>query len=95
MEDAVALARSVDSNPDIGAAFGSYVDTRYPRASQVQTRSRMFGELLHVNGTMAAFRDHMLRGRSDLDYRDIDWLYGHSVLSASTREGEPHGHGPT
>jgi len=80
MEDAVVLAQSVSSHPDIGAAFDSYVGTRHPRASAVQRRSRMFGELLHVNGTMAAFRDHMLRRRPDTDYGDVDWLYGHSVL---------------
>jgi len=41
-----------------------------------QTRARPGG----LNGTMAAFRDHMLRRRSDTDYGDVDWLYGHSVL---------------
>jgi len=80
MEDAVVLAQSAASHAEGPDAFAAYEATRYPRASQVQTRARMFGELLHGKGTMAAFRNHMLPRRSELEYGDTDWLYDHAVL---------------
>jgi 3-hydroxybenzoate 6-monooxygenase len=80
MEDAVVLAQSVASHIDVHEALASYEAMRYPRTSKVQTRARMFGELLHGGGTMAAFRNHMLRNRSELDYSGVDWLYDHAVL---------------
>ncbi len=80
MEDAVVLARAVGATSDTAAAFAAYEAARFPRASTVQTRSRMFGEVLHATGTMAGFRNYMLGKRFDDDYSDVDWLYGYSVL---------------
>lgn len=84
MEDAAELARSLASHADTHLALQSYEAIRYPRTSLVQKRAREFGELLHADGAIAAFRNHMLRQRSEVDYTDVDWLY-------STR-GEFHGH---
>jgi 2-polyprenyl-6-methoxyphenol hydroxylase-like FAD-dependent oxidoreductase len=80
MEDAVVLAQSLSSHADVHEALRSYEAMRYPRASMVQTRARMFGELIHAGGAMAALRNRFLGYRSDLDYSDADWLYDHAVL---------------
>lgn len=80
MEDATVLARSIAKAPDIKTAFASYEAERYPRASMVQTRARLFGEFLHVGGTMAGMRNYLLRKRSDEDYEDVDWLYAYSAI---------------
>jgi 2-polyprenyl-6-methoxyphenol hydroxylase-like FAD-dependent oxidoreductase len=80
MEDAVVLAQSLSSHADVHDAFRAYEATRYPRASMVQTRARMFGELIHAGGPIAALRNRFLGYRSDLDYSDADWLYDHAVL---------------
>lgn len=80
MEDAVVLAQSIASGPETSQALTAYEARRYPRVSAVQTRARMFGELLHTDGTMAVFRNHMLGTRSDVDFNEVDWLYDLSVL---------------
>lgn len=79
MEDAVVLAQSIANHANTSDALAAYEATRYPRASMVQTRARMFGDLLHADGAMAAVRNHLLPQRSDLDYDVVDWLYDHAV----------------
>ena len=41
----------------------------------MQRRARMFGEVLHTDGGLAAMRNYLLRRRSESDYEPVDWLY--------------------
>lgn len=75
LEDAQMLGRSVGDPQGIEHGLKQYEEQRFARASTVQTRARMFGEVLHAGGSMAAMRDYLLRRRSELDYEPVDWLY--------------------
>jgi salicylate hydroxylase len=76
LEDAQALGRCIDCASDVTEALAAYEVQRFPRASVVQTRARMFGEVLHTDGSLAAMRNYLLRHRSEFDYEPVDWLYG-------------------
>jgi 3-hydroxybenzoate 6-monooxygenase len=75
LEDAHVLGECVESAPSVEQALTQYEEQRFPRASTVQTRARMFGEILHAGGSLAAMRDYLLRRRSEFDYEPVDWLY--------------------
>ena len=80
MEDAVVLAKALANNSDARKAFVDYEQERFPRASMVQIRARLFGEFLHIGGTMAAMRNYLLEKRQDEDFSDVDWLYAYSAI---------------
>ncbi len=80
MEDAVVLAKALAKNSDARKAFVDYEQERFPRASMVQIRARLFGEFLHIGGTMAAMRNYLLEKRQDEDFSDVDWLYAYSAI---------------
>lgn len=75
LEDAHVLGTCVDSQLGVEQALKHYEEQRFPRASTVQTRARMFGEILHADGSLAAMRNYLLRRRSEFDYEPVDWLY--------------------
>ncbi|MBT2486473.1 MULTISPECIES: FAD-dependent monooxygenase [unclassified Microbacterium] len=75
LEDAEALGRvagHAGTAMDVGARFAA---ERSPRAAQVQTMARAFGELCHRSGSEAAERNEVLRSRAIDDFSAIDWLY--------------------
>ena len=75
LEDAHALGECLADTSDVGSALQNYEARRFARASMVQTRARTFGEVLHADGSLAAMRNYLLRGRSEFDYDPVDWLY--------------------
>jgi salicylate hydroxylase len=77
IEDAEALADSVEDHPDdIEAAFHAYEALRAPRTARVQTTARKWGEILHIDGIGAELRAAVLAARAHDDYHLVEWLYG-------------------
>jgi len=76
LEDAVVLARALESAPDdVELAFSRYERERIPRTSRVQRLARAWGDLWHQ--PEHALRDTMLRKRAPDDYSQSDWFYGY------------------
>jgi salicylate hydroxylase len=80
IEDALCLADRVAAAPDdLAGALAAYEAARGPRTARVQATARAIGEFFHLEGTPAGERNARMRARSETDYTDIDWLYGHKV----------------
>jgi len=77
LEDGQVLGECVSAGLPVHEAFKQYEARRCERASTVQTRARMFGEVLHADGSLAAMRNYLLRRRDQSDYEPVDWLYLH------------------
>jgi salicylate hydroxylase len=76
LEDGLALAASLDHEPDHRAAFARYEGARVERASHCQRVARPWGALWHASDPLLlAVRDRYFRSRSPQDYRELDWLY--------------------
>lgn len=77
LEDAVILADTLaDGYGDVIAALAKYEEIRYPHTAAVQTNTRWWGEMVHLGGVGAMFRDAYLAGIADTDYAMAQWLYG-------------------
>lgn len=77
MEDAVALADALCEQPqNIPGALMQYEETRYPRATAVQTNTRFFGEFTHLGGVEAVVRNYLLGTLPEDNYDMVEWLYG-------------------
>ena len=80
IEDALCLADRIAAAPDdLAGALAAYEAARGPRTARVQATARAIGEFFHLEGTPAGDRNARMRARSETDYTDIDWLYGHKV----------------
>lgn len=76
----VARQRIADGSVDWSAALAAYEEVRTEHCRRVQTTSRAWGELWHLDGIAREQRNALLRGRSTYDYSFIDWLYGPTAL---------------
>lgn len=64
-------------NEDVAAAFAAYEADRVELGSRVQTTSRFWGEIWHVDTTGSVMvRDELFKTIDRYDYRLYDWLYG-------------------
>jgi salicylate hydroxylase len=75
LEDSQVLADCLEGSVDVADALQAYEAQRFGRASTVQTRARLFGEVLHAGGTLASMRNYLLRRRDDTDFEPVEWLY--------------------
>jgi 3-hydroxybenzoate 6-monooxygenase len=79
IEDAAALADSMTEHENIHAAFAAYESERMLRTARVQRTARWFGDTMHLAGSGAVFRNHLLRRREPTDYSPFDFLYGYGT----------------
>jgi len=84
VEDASALAASLSREPDVRSAFAAYEEERKLRTARVQRTARWFGDVMHLSGPGAFFRNRYLAVRSPQEYREFDWLYGHGTDHAAS-----------
>jgi 3-hydroxybenzoate 6-monooxygenase len=77
IEDAVTLAACLaDRARDAPAAFDRYEALRRSRATRVQSLSRRYGWLYHLNGPLRLARNLMLERQSEAPaLQRFDWLY--------------------
>ena len=84
VEDASALAESIAREPDVVLAFHAYESARKLRTERVQRTARWFGDVMHLAGPGAVFRNQVLAGRSSQSYDELDFLYGHGTERGSS-----------
>ena len=96
--DASSLARNLGalgSSPwtgeKVAAAWSAYEDERRATGSRVQTTSRLWGEMWHVDTAGAvAVRDWAFRHVDRNDYSLVDWLYAPTAADeASIADHQP------
>lgn len=75
LEDAVALGEAFGGFDDPTGAFTAYAAQRTERAARIQTNARRFGEICHLEGMGATFRNLLLGGREPDDFDDISWVW--------------------
>lgn len=75
LEDALFLAGMVATHDDIHEAFTAYQAVRIPRTAAVQSAARIFGEMIHIDGTGIPLRNELLAAHEADDYEAFDWLY--------------------
>ncbi len=75
LEDAVALGESLGQFGDPADAFTAFAARRTERAARIQTNARRFGEICHLEGMGATFRNHLLASRRPDDFDDIAWVW--------------------
>lgn len=76
MEDAVCLARKVESSDDIATALTAYQDTRYLRTARAQLTARLYGNVYHAMGATRDLRNDYLRSRTAEQFCEGNaWLY--------------------
>ncbi|WEH38300.1 FAD-dependent monooxygenase [Streptomyces sp. NBC_01218] len=75
LEDAVALGEALGRFGEPTEAFGAYAAQRTARAARVQTNARRFGEICHLEGMGATFRNLFLGAREPDDFDDISWVW--------------------
>ena len=86
MEDAVALAHCMSSQPDDAEkALQVYQDMRKLRTARVQLQSREIGQhVYHPGGAHAQLRNAVMRAKTPEEWYDIvAWLYGSSGLEGA------------
>ena len=84
VEDASALAESIAREPDVVSAFHAYESTRKLRTERVQRTARWFGDVMHLSGVGAVFRNRVLAERSSQSYEEFDFLYGYGTTRGSS-----------
>jgi 2-polyprenyl-6-methoxyphenol hydroxylase-like FAD-dependent oxidoreductase len=76
LEDAVVLAKMVDSHSAIEDAFMAYQKERYLRTARIQFTSRQFGELYHACGVHRELRNHLLAAAKPKALHDtLAWVF--------------------
>lgn len=80
LEDGVVIAACLALDDDVEGAFARYQAMRIPRTAATQTWGRVVGDVVHAGGITAMLRDALLRGREDVDFEYVEWLYGHELL---------------
>ncbi len=88
LEDAVVLARCLeDMAPD--QALKAYFETRKPRVTQIQARSRDNLEMFHKSGLSKLFTYAPIWAAArlvpDMIHKQQDWIYGADVTAAAAR----------
>lgn len=83
LEDAVALGEALGRFGEPTEAFGAYAAQRTARAARVQTNARRFGEICHLEGMGATFRNLFLGAREPDDFDDISWVWTAGRTSGS------------
>jgi 2-polyprenyl-6-methoxyphenol hydroxylase-like FAD-dependent oxidoreductase len=83
VEDASALAESMAREPDVVLAFHAYESARKLRTERVQRTARWFGDVMHLAGAGAVFRNQVLASRSSQSYQELDFLYGYGTKRGS------------
>jgi 2-polyprenyl-6-methoxyphenol hydroxylase-like FAD-dependent oxidoreductase len=83
VEDASALAESMAREPDVVLAFHAYESARKLRTERVQRTARWFGDVMHLAGAGAVFRNQILASRSSQSYQELDFLYGYGTKRGS------------
>ncbi|MEU9362023.1 FAD-dependent monooxygenase [Streptomyces sp. NPDC048301] len=75
LEDAVALGQALAGASDPADAFAAYAGRRRERATRIQTNAHRFGEICHLEGIGATFRNMALSSRGPEDFDDIAWVW--------------------
>ncbi len=83
IEDAAALGECVEAHADVREAFSAYEAIRRPRSAHVQCTARYFGDVMHLSGAGAYFRNRFLEARAPDDYEPLDFLYGYGTQVAT------------
>lgn len=84
VEDAAALAASIEAAGDLAPALAAYDRVRVPRTAQVQEASHGRAEVNHLpDGHQQRARDEAFAGDDPL--RHSDWLYGYDAQAEALR----------
>ncbi|MFE3518244.1 FAD-dependent monooxygenase [Streptomyces sp. NPDC059166] len=75
LEDAVALGQALAGASDPADALAAYADRRRERATRIQTDAHRFGEICHLEGMGATFRNMALSSRGPEDFDDVAWVW--------------------
>ncbi|MEB3100958.1 FAD-dependent monooxygenase [Ferviditalea candida] len=77
LEDAACLTNSLhEHGDDLAKVFASYQQDRIPRATSVQVKGRIWGNILHTEDPIAILlRNSIMLQRSPQDTNHVDWLY--------------------
>nr|WSW66184.1 FAD-dependent monooxygenase [Streptomyces sp. NBC_00995] len=75
LEDAVTLGEALGRFSDPADAFTAYAAQRTERATRIQTNARRFGEICHLEGMGATFRNLLLASRKPDEFDDVSWLW--------------------
>ena len=87
IEDAFVIAKHLDRNDCMEAAFGAFEDERRMRAAHTQYRSLFMWELIHAKGGWRDLRKERFAGMSDDEVLGhLDWLYSVAPGSELARE---------
>ncbi|HYC63851.1 MAG TPA: 3-hydroxybenzoate 6-monooxygenase [Reyranellaceae bacterium] len=83
LEDAVALADSLEPGRDLAAGLVRYRDRRVLRTTRLQLMSRAIGDhVYHPEGPHAALRNALMSAKSQDEWLDaLAWLYGFNGLA--------------
>lgn len=74
---------AVWTGDQVQAALAAYDRDRVPQGSRVQTTSRWWGEIWHVDSTGGVLiRDEAFRRIDRYDYHYVDWLFGPALDEA-------------
>jgi len=76
IEDAEALAKSIDLQPKLDMALQAYAKARWKRNAQVQIRSQLQGFAFHASGLMRFARDAVLKAAGER-ITAMPWLYSY------------------
>ena len=86
LEDVVCLAEMLDRSSSMEGGLDGYQMARRAHTARVQLSARFFGEIAHVSGIAAMFRNVVFQQRDVNDYRHFDWLYGYDPMTPNTEQ---------
>jgi salicylate hydroxylase len=72
LEDSLCLARCLDEEKDVEAAFRRYPTERYLRTGRVQLSARLYGEFYHADGVRRELRNAFVKNAT---YEGLAWIY--------------------
>jgi len=72
LEDSLSLAKCLDEEESVEAAFAAYPLSRYLRTGRVQLAARIYGEFYHADGVRRELRNAYVK---NLSYEGLAWLY--------------------
>ena len=80
LEDALYLGDMLQRHgADLARAFVAYQEGRIGRTGAMQTKARLFGDMLHVKGGGRLLRKALLAKRAPDDFDCLDWFYGYKA----------------
>lgn len=84
LEDAACLADALARHEgDVEQAFLAYQEERIPRTARVQRTARLFGDIIHGDGSSALRRNTVLTQRANDDYTHMEWFYAYQPERSS------------